>query len=101
MFLRASDYSLLCALSFAVRLITAQAEPNVHIRTRGASTRAHTTETRIRTINRMSRQDGTPPARGCCSRVIEIITATLVRASTYSIWERVALCGYTKGFYKL
>ena len=38
----------------------AQAEPNVRTRTRGATMRSQTTETRIRTSIRRSRQEGTP-----------------------------------------
>ena len=80
-----NNFSLLRALSYAVRLITAQAEPKGRIRKRGAMMRSKIAETRIRTKIRKSRQEGTIPARGCCSRMIEIITSSLVGASTYSI----------------
>lgn len=40
--------------------VTVKAEPNVRIRVRGAIIRIQTTETRIRTIIRISRQEGTP-----------------------------------------
>ena len=43
-------------------LKTAQAEPNVRMRIRGAIIRTQITETRIRTMTRISRQKGTP---GC------------------------------------
>lgn len=40
--------------------VTVKAEPNVRIRIRGAIIRIQITETRIRTIIRISRQKGTP-----------------------------------------
>ena len=40
--------------------VTVKAEPNVRMRVRGAIIRIQATETRIRTIIRISRQEGTP-----------------------------------------
>ena len=55
-----NNFSLLRALSYAVRLITAQAEPKGRTRIRGAINRIQTAEPRNRTIIRTSRQEGTP-----------------------------------------
>lgn len=48
------------SLYLIVRKTTVKAEPNVRIRIRGAIIRIQITETRIRTIIRISRQEGTP-----------------------------------------
>ena len=45
---------------------TVKAEPNVRIRIRGAIIRIQITETRIRTIIRISRQEGTPDLHHPC-----------------------------------
>ena len=48
------------SLYLIVRKTTVKAEPNVRIGIRGAIIRIQITETRIRTIIRISRQEGTP-----------------------------------------
>ena len=81
-----------CA-EFCSQLITAQAEPNVRIRIRGASIRVQTTETRMRTSSRRSRQEGTKPAKGrrlVIYRSIEVIAETCYTISTNLIWKCVA-----------